>query len=238
MELIGCADAAELARRAADAVGERVRAEPALAIAMPAGRTPRGMYAALRELHRRGGVDFARMRVFAVDELSPPAPLDGYFWRQLTAGFLSWAGIPPAQCTRFRVEAPDLAAMCAEYERAIAGAGGLDVVMLGLGWNGHIASNEPGAPFDSATRPVRLLAETVRYILTDEVRQGAVAEAAVTLGLRTIMAAREVIVLVSGAAKRGPLAAMRAGAVTPAVPASILQTHPRCLVLADREALG
>jgi len=77
MELIGCADAAELARRAADAVVERVRAEPALAIAMPAGRTPRGMYAALRERHRRGGVDFARMRVFAVDELCPPAPADG-----------------------------------------------------------------------------------------------------------------------------------------------------------------
>ena len=78
----------------------------------------------------------------------------------------------------------------------------------------------------------------MRYILTDEVRQGAVAEGAVTLGIRTIMAAREVIMLVSGAAKRGPLAAMRAGAVTPAVPASILRTHPRCLVLADREALG
>jgi glucosamine-6-phosphate deaminase len=217
---------------------ERVRARPTLAIAMPAGRTPRRTYAELRELHRQGQVDFSRMRVFAVDELCPPAPPDGYFWRQLTTEFLAWATIPAAQCVRFDVAAPDLAAMCAEYESAITRAGGLDVVMLGLGWNGHIASNEPGSPFDAPTRPTRLLPETVRYILTDEVRQGAVAEAAVTLGIRTIMAAREVIVLVSGAAKRVPLAAMRAGAVTPAVPASVLRTHPRCLVLADQEALG
>ena len=238
MELIACADPTALARRAADVVVERVRARPTLTMAMPAGRTPRGMYAELRELHRRGHVDFSRMRVFAVDELCPPAPPEGHFWRQLTREFLSWAQIPASQCTRFRVEALDLAAMCGAYEAAIAEAGGLDVVMLGLGWNGHIASNEPGAPFDSAARPVRLLPETVHYILTDEVRPDAISGAAVTLGVGTIMAAREVIMLVSGAAKRAPLAAVRTGAVTPAVPASILRTHPRCLVLADREALG
>jgi glucosamine-6-phosphate deaminase len=238
MEVIVCADPPALARHAADALVARVRARPTLTIALPAGRTPRPMYAELRELHRRGRVDFSRMRVFAVDELCPPAPADGYFWRQLTSEFLAWAGIPSVQWARFDVAAPNLAAMCAEYEGTLARAGGLDVVMLGLGWNGHLASNEPGSPFDAPTRPTRLLPETVRYILTDPVRPGPVTEAAVTLGLRTIMAAREVIVLVSGAAKRVPLAAMRTGAVTPAVPASILRTHPRCLVLADREALG
>ncbi len=80
--------------------------------------------------------------------------------------------------------------------------------------------------------------ETVRQILTDEVVEGLVSEAAAPLGLRTIMAAREVIVFVRGAAKRAPLAGLLAGTVTPSVPASILKTHPRCLVLADRDALG
>ena len=126
--------------------------------------------------------------------------------------------------------------MCTAYEAAIAEAGGLDLVMLGLGPNAHLASNEPGCAFDVRTRPVRLLDVTVRYILTNDVIQGEVCERAVTLGLATIMTAREVIVLVSGEAKRAPLARMLDGPVTPEVPASVLRTHPRCLVITDRAA--
>jgi glucosamine-6-phosphate deaminase len=194
------------------------------------------MYARMAALQAQAPVEYSNMQIFSVDELCPPAPADGYFWRQVRAEFLAWAGVDAARCRPFPVGAPDLDAMCAAYEAAIVAAGGLDVVMLGLGPNAHLASNEPGAAFDSRTRPVRLLEETVRYILTDDVIQGAVCERAVTLGLATIMAAREVIVLVSGAAKRAPLARMLDGPVTTDVPASLLQRHPRCLVLADRAA--
>ncbi len=238
MELLTFGDAEALARTAAGLIVERVRARPTLAMATPAGRTPRRMYAELAALHRAGGLDLTRMRPFAVDELCPPAPADGYFWRQLQREFLAWAGIPADRCARFRVDAADLPSMCEAYEAAIAAAGGLDVVMMGLGPNGHIASNEPGSPFDSRTRPVRLLPETVRYILTDPIPEGRVSESAVTLGIATIMEAREVIVLVSGAAKGAALGAMLEGPVTEALPASILRNHPRCLVVADREALG
>ena len=238
MKLVECADAAGLARSAADALVARVRETPTLAIAMPAGRTPRRMYAELAVDHGRGAVGFSELRVFEVDELCPPAPPDGYFWRQIRKEFLAWARVPAAQCTPFSVDAPDLEAMCREYEAAIARVGGLDVVMLGLGPNGHIASNEPGCPFDCRTRRVRLLPDTVRYVLTDEVIQGPVSASAVTLGLATIMAAREVIVIVSGREKRAALRGLLRGAVTESLPASILQTHPRCLVLADRDALG
>jgi glucosamine-6-phosphate deaminase len=238
MELIVCADAAELARRAAEAIVERVRARPTLAMAAPAGRTPRRMYGELQALHRAGALDLSGLRVFGIDELCPPAPPDGYFWRQLRREFLGWAGIPPEGCTRFEVDAADLTAMCAAYEAAIERAGGLDLVMMGLGPNGHIASNEPPCDFDCGTRPVRLLPDTVGYILTDDVIQGPVSHTAVTLGIRTIMAAREVILLVSGARKRAPLTAVLHGDVTPAVPASILQSHASCLILADRDALG
>src|SRR5882762_9497329 len=178
----------------------------------------------------------SNMRIFAVDELCPPAPVDGYFWRQIRAEFLAWAGVDAARCRSFAGAAADLEAMCAAYESAIAEAGGLDVVMLGLGPNAHLASNEPGCAFDLRTRPVRLLDETVRYILTDEIIQGPVCERAVTLGLGTIMAAREIVLLVSGEAKREPLARVLDGPVTPDVPASVLRTHPRCLVIADRAA--
>jgi glucosamine-6-phosphate deaminase len=231
-----CSDAAALASAAATLVRDRLRANPELAMAVPAGRTPRRMYAVLRELHARTPLPFARMRVFSIDELAPPAPPDGYFWRQVRKEFLSWAPVDPARCHPFRVDAPDLELMCQDYEATIARGGGLDLVMLGLGPNGHIASNEPGCNFTCRTRLVQLRPETTGYILTDEVIQGAVSDRAVTLGVATILDAREVVVLVSGAAKREPLRRMLHGEETPELPASVLRRHPRCVVIADRDA--
>jgi glucosamine-6-phosphate deaminase len=236
VEVVITRDAAELAEAAAELFRARVRAEPALAMAVPAGRTPRLMYKRLAALQRTDPVDYSRMRVFSVDELCPPAPADGYFWRQVRSEFLAWANVDLARCRPFDVDAADTAEMCARYDAAIAAAGGLDVVMLGLGPNAHLASNEPGSAFDTPTRPVRLLEATVEYILTDDVIHGTVCDHAVTLGLSTIMAAREVIVLVSGERKRAALARMLEEPVGMDVPASILRTHPRCVVLSDRAA--
>ena len=236
MKVVVLRDAAELAEAAAALLRERLAARPDLAMAVPAGRTPRRMYALLRERQAREPVEYGGMRVFSVDELCPPAPADGYFWRQVRKEFLAWAGVPPERCHPFHVGASDLEAMCREYEEAIKRAGGLDLVMLGLGPNGHIASNEPGSDFDSRTRPVRLTPDTVRYILTDDVLQGTVSDRAVTLGIGTLLAAREVVVLVSGGAKRAPLARVLDGPVEPAVPASALRLHPRCTLLVDAEA--
>ena len=236
MQVLIARDADELAEIAADVFRDRVRARPDLTMAVPAGRTPRRMYARMAALQVHDPVDYSRMRIFSVDELCPPAPADGYFWRQVRAEFLSWARVDAARCRPFAVDAGDLGAMCAEYEAAIAEAGGLDLVMLGLGPNAHLASNEPGCAFDVVTRPVRLLEATVRYILTDPVIQGDVCEHAVTLGLATIMAAREVVVLVSGEGKRTALGRMLDGPVTTDVPASMLRGHRRCLVLTDRAA--
>jgi glucosamine-6-phosphate deaminase len=236
MQVLIARDADELAEVAADVFRERVRARPDLAMAVPAGRTPRRMYARMAARQRRDPIDYSQMRIFSVDELCPPAPADGYFWRQVRTEFLSWARVDVARCRPFAVDAADLDAMCAAYETAITEAGGLDVVMLGLGPNAHLASNEPGCAFETRTRSVRLLGSTVRYILTDDVIQGEVCERAVTLGLATIMAAREVIVLVSGEAKRTALARVLDGPVTPEVPASVLRTHRRCLVITDGDA--
>ncbi|MGH7278263.1 MAG: glucosamine-6-phosphate deaminase [Candidatus Rokuibacteriota bacterium] len=236
MRLVVLDDAAGLARAAADLFRDRVRATPDLAMAVPAGRTPRRMYALMCDLQRGAPVSFGAMRVFSVDELCPPAPADGYFWRQVRHEFLEWAQTARERLHPFRVDSPDLAAMCEAYEQTIAAGGGLDLVMLGLGPNAHIASNEPGSRFDSLTRPVRLLPETVRYILTDDVIHGPVCDAAVTLGVGTILDAREVVLLVSGAAKRAALASVLEGPATPEVPASVLQRHPNCTVVADRAA--
>lgn len=236
MELRVFPDAGALSLAAAELFRARVAATPDLAVAVPAGRTPRRMYAILRELQADDPVDFTRMRLFCVDELCPPAPADGYFWRQIRKEFVGWAGVPPERCRPFAVDAGDLEAMCDAYETAIAAAGGLDLVMLGLGPNAHIASHEPPADFTRPTCPTRLMPGTVDYILTDDVIQGPVCDRAVTLGIPTILAAREVVLLVSGAPKRDALRATLAGPVTPSVPASILHRHPNCVILADTSA--
>ncbi len=236
MKVVVHPDAAALGAAAAELFRARLAAKPDLAMAVPAGRTARRMYGLLRDRQAREPLAYDSMRVFSVDELCPPAPSDGYFWRQVRSEFLSWARVAPERCHPFDVAVTDLESMCREYEETIAKAGGLDLVMLGLGPNAHIASNEPGSPFDAPTRPVRLLPETVDYILTDDVVQGAVCDRAVTLGIATILAAREVVVLVSGRGKRAALARLLDGPVDPTVPASALRRHARCTILADRDA--
>ena len=242
MQLVVRPDAAALAETAATLIRDRLTATPDLVIAVPAGRTPRLMYEKLRNLQARRPVEFSRMRVVCIDELCPPAPAQGYFWSQLRREFLSWAPVKPAHRHPFRVDAPDLEAMCREYEETIASLGGLDLVMLGLGPNAHLASNEPGSAFDSITRPVRLLEESVAYMASDEANVaaslGPLAEKAVTLGLATIMRAREVVVIVSGRGKRLALQRLMDGPIGPGVPASILRGHGNCTVLADSEASG
>jgi glucosamine-6-phosphate deaminase len=217
---------------------DRLAARPDLVVAVPAGRTPRPMYRRLREEAGRRRCSLARSRVFAVDELCAPAPADGYFWRHVREGLLDWAGIPAAHLHPFDPGAADPEAMCREIEARIAGLGGLDLVVLGLGLNGHLACNEPGSAFDSRTRPVRLRPETVAYILTDDRADPRVCEQGVTLGLGTLAEARELVVLVSGAAKRETLHRALTGPIVPDCPASLLQTLPGARVLADRAAAG
>src|SRR5438034_8432207 len=124
MKVVVFRDGAELAEAAATLFRERLTARPDLAMAVPAGRTPRRMYARLRDWQAREPVDYGRMRVFSIDELCPPAPADGYFWRQVRSEFLSWAGVPTEHCHSFDVGAPDLEAMCREDEEALKRAGG------------------------------------------------------------------------------------------------------------------
>src|SRR5438477_5329809 len=132
MRLGVAGDPDQLAEMAAALFRDRLRARADLAMAVPAGRTPRRMYRRLETLQATAPVDYSRMRVFSVDELCPPAPPDGYFWRQVRTELLAWAGITAERCCPFAVDAGDLTVMCERYERRIVEPGGLDLVMLGL----------------------------------------------------------------------------------------------------------
>src|SRR2546422_7970126 len=112
MKVVVFRDAAELAEAAATLFRERLTARPDLAMAVPAGRTPRCMYARFRDRQAQAPIDYGRMRVFSIDELFPPAPAHGYFLRQGRSEVLFLAGVPTERCPPFDVRAPDPQAMC------------------------------------------------------------------------------------------------------------------------------
>jgi glucosamine-6-phosphate deaminase len=131
--------------------------------------------------------------------------------------------------------APDPEAECERYEAAIREAGGIDVCVLGIGRNGHIGFNEPGAPFDSRTRVVRL-SESTRLVNAGDFDSDRAPEYAITVGMATIFESREVLLLASGTNKAAAVTAAVEGDVSESVPASMLKNHPNTTLFLDEDA--
>lgn len=226
--------AAALARRVVGAVS----ANPRLVLGLPAGRTPIPFYDELVRLCARGAVDLSRVTAFNVDEfLGLPAQHPSSYRSFLTRHLLARLPVGPRRVYLIdgATAAPDRE--CARYERAIARAGGIDFLILGLGVNGHIAFNEPGPALVARTHRTRLtLASRRANAPLFRGRVPDVPQEALTMGMATILQARRIAVLVTGREKAGIVRRMVDGAVTPWVPASFLQLHAAVEVLLDRAA--
>jgi glucosamine-6-phosphate deaminase len=225
----------EAARLVADAVARK----PDLVLGLAAGETQLGLYRALVRRHRLGDLDFARVVTFNLDEYLGIAEDHPRSLRRFTAEhLLDHVNLRPGHAHAPASRPADSEAHCREYEGAIAAAGGIDLLLLGIGANGHIGFNEPGASLSSRTREVALSAETIAGIL----RRGAfgpdetVPERAITMGVGTILDARRLLLMASGPAKAAAVAAATEGPVTPALPASALQRHPDATILLDAAA--
>jgi glucosamine-6-phosphate deaminase len=222
--------------RAADIVAALLIARPGAVIALPAGSTPRPVYAELVRRHREQGLSFAGATAFTLDEyvgIAPDHPAS--FRRTMSEELYRHVDLAPGRAHAPDAAAADLDGACRRYEGAIAAAGGLDLCVLGIGGNGHIAFNEPGAPFDSRTRVVDLAAET-RAASAPAFGAGPVPTQAITIGIATILAARRCLLLAYGAGKAGIVARAIEGAASPDVPASALQLHPDATILLDAAA--
>jgi glucosamine-6-phosphate deaminase len=226
-------DYAALSERAAGLVAELVRRQPDAVLGLPTGATPEGMYAALA----RSGVSFARARTFNLDEylgLPPDHPQSYRTW--IREHFLRFVDLPPEAAHVPDGAAADPDAECERYEAAIRRAGGLDLVILGLGVNGHIGFNEPGTPWDSRTHRVVLSEATRRHNARFFRSPEEVPREAITMGIATILEARRVLLLASGRRKAEIVRRVLTEPPSPAVPATALHSHPRVTVLLDRAA--
>ncbi|HEY9870080.1 MAG TPA: glucosamine-6-phosphate deaminase [Candidatus Obscuribacterales bacterium] len=210
--------------RLAEAVADQLRAKPASCLGLPTGRTPLGLYETLAEWSRTGALDWRAARCFALDEYID-VPGEHSFACYLDSNIFRHTNLP--ESARFNPLWVD------DYDACIAAAGGLDLTIVGIGINGHIAFNEPGTPLASWTHCAWLTESTRRANAPDFGGLEAVPSRAVTMGLTTIMSSRKVILIASGQHKQGILSRALTGPVTAAVPASYLQVHPALTVLTD-----
>lgn len=227
----------ELARLAADAVERLVRTNPEAVLGLATGSSPLAVYDELVRRHKEG-LSFARARAFMLDEyvgLSADHP--ERYRNVIEKEFASRVDLAPGAVQGPDGLAADLPTACAAYEASIEDAGGVDLQILGIGTDGHIAFNEPGSSLASRTRIKTLTKQTrednARFFggSVDDVPRHCL-----TQGLATIMSARHLVLLASGRAKAEAVHQLVEGPISAMWPATIMQLHPHATVLVDDAA--
>lgn len=210
---------------------------PHCILGLATGGTPVGMYARLSAACGRGDISFAQCQTFNLDEyvgLSRTHPAS--YYQYMSQNLFSKVDLPLSQCHLPDGQALDSIRECQAYEQSIAHAGGIDLQLLGLGHNGHIGFNEPGTPIDSLTHVVQL-SPTTRYANARFFKNAAdVPTQAITMGIRSILNAKRIICMVSGADKAEIVRRVLRGTITPDVPATLLRNHPKAALFIDRQA--
>lgn len=237
MELIVTDNYDALSKAGADLIARMIRARPHASVVLPTGDTPTGIYRELETLKRRGDLDVSGLRVFQLDEYLGVAsgdPRSLYGW--LARICLEPLGIQGKNVVVLPGDADDPAAACRAYDREVEEAGGFDLALLGLGRNGHIGFNEPPVDATAPTRVVDLSDTSIESSGQYLGDKSLVPRRAVTTGMAHLLAARHILLVVSGAHKREILRRTLTGPVTPRVPASYLQRASNVTVLADRDA--
>ena len=239
MNVIWVNGSAELADKATQILLRLLDDKPEAAIALPTGNTPLGLYHQLRSVRAAGRLHCDEARFFNLDDFVGKAPDDpqsygAFLWKHVFRPL----NISKEQVRLLRGDASDIGVECRSFDQAIAEAGGLDLAILGLGSNGHVAFNEPGSAWDSPTREVSLTEETRRAQQSLYKRVSDVPSRGLTMGLKTIRDARHILLLVSGTAKAGALQRLLAGERNPSWPVTALADHPHLHVVADRVLAG
>jgi len=235
MKIISARDYADLSRKAANIVSAQIILHETSVLGLATGSTPLGVYQQLIKWYEKNDIDFSKMKSVNLDEycgLSPEHPqsyryyMNNNFFNHINIDFQN-AHLPNGM-------ADDVVAECKRYDQLIAGLGGIDLQILGLGHDGHIGFNEPNKAFEKTTHCVELEEITIQanarfFGCIDDVPKKAI-----TMGIKTIMQAHKLLLVVSGADKADILCRSLCGAISPDVPASILQMHPQLTVVDDQ----
>jgi glucosamine-6-phosphate deaminase len=220
-------------------IADAVRRQPSLVLGLPAGKTPLPVYDRLQTLHRDEHLDFSGIRVFMLDEfVGVSSKRDPSFRRFMQRHLFDGINVTALRIHALDGLAADLDTECRAYESAITRAGGIDLQVLGLGVNGHVAFNEPADALAADTHLTALRDDTRREHVADFGDLALVPSRALTMGIGSILRAASLIVIATGARKASAVAAMVQGPLTTHCPASFLQTHRDVTLYLDRDAAG
>jgi glucosamine-6-phosphate deaminase len=236
VKIVCVADYAELSTAASEVVSQTVALQPTLNVVFPTGHTPIGLYQQLRAEHARVRFSLEDADVFMLDEYVdlPMYPEGSY--RSFLRDHLGDVIFNDAT-TFHPLGVGDELAACARYDRELSLAGGIDLAIVGLGRNGHVGFNEPGADPDERTHVVSLTASTLGTNFPGQ-PSSLRPTRAITMGLRDLIGAKSVLMLVSGSSKASMLAALRNGVVDPSIPATNFLGHQNFTIIADEDALA
>lgn len=240
MKIIRAKDYQDMSRKAANIISAQVIMKPDCVLGLATGGTPVGTYAQLVDWYNKGDLDFSEVTTVNLDEYRGlPKEHPQSYWYFMNENLFSKVNIDPAKTNLPDGTNLDTAAECARYNGIIHKLGGIDLQLLGIGPNGHIGFNEPGEAFELETHCIDLAPTTIeankRFFDGNE---NLVPKQAYTMGIKTIMQARKVLVVANGKAKAQAVKDAVTGPVTPACPGNILQLHPDCILVADEEALS
>ena len=233
--------AAEVAGRIAVLIRERSREGRHAVLGLATGSTPVGVYRELIRLHREEGLDFSNVVAFNLDEYFPMRPGSVHsYHRYMRENLFDFVNIPleNRHIPRGDLSETEVEAHCLDYERRIHEAGGIDLQILGIGRSGHIGFNEPGSRRESRTRCLYLDVVTRSDAAADFFGEENVPSRAITMGVETILEAREVILLATGEHKAEIVRRAVEGEVHADVAATFLQQHPHATVYLDPPAAG
>jgi len=239
MKMIKADHYLDMSRKAVNLLSAQVILFPSSVLGLATGSTPLGVYRQLVEWHRKGDIDFSRTSTVNLDEYVGLALGHSQSYRHyMKQNFFNHINVDPARTHLPDGLASDLLAECRRYDSIIDTLGGIDLQLLGLGHDGHIGFNEPGQAFEKMTHVVQLTPQTIEANARFFANPSDVPKRALTMGIKSIMLAKKLVIVVSGADKAEILAKVLYGPVTPEIPGSIIQLHPDATIVADAAALA
>ena len=239
MKIYKAKDYKDMSRKAANIISAQVIMKPNCVLGLATGSTPIGTYAQLVEWYNKGDLDFSEVTTVNLDESKGlPRTNDQSYYYFMHQHLFDRVNIDPERTNVPNGMEPDAEKECGRYEELIRSLGGVDLQLLGLGHNGHIGFNEPGEAFEKETHCVDLTESTIEANKRFFASADDVPKQAYTMGIKTIMQAKKILIVVNGENKADIVERAFFGPVTPEVPASILQLHNDVTLVGDEAALA
>ena len=237
MKIYKAKDYKDMSRKAANIISAQVIMKPNCVLGLATGSTPIGTYDQLVEWYNKGDLDFSEVTTVNLDEYKGlPRTNDQSYYYFMHQHLFDRVNIDPERTNVPNGMEPDAEKECGRYEELIRSLGGVDLQLLGLGHNGHIGFNEPGEAFEKETHCVDLTESTIEANKRFFASADDVPKQAYTMGIKTIMQAKKILIVVNGENKADIVERAFFGPVTPEVPASILQLHNDVTLVGDEEA--